>query len=75
MIRIYGGDSSPPLKGVGFLAETEMKSRECPKESSILGERSKGPSMNTPICDQYIEEQWVSEWRISLQKDLKALKS
>ncbi len=51
-----------------------MHSNSCPRETNVNGRR-RGPSMNAPICNQYVEKQSSSEWREELQKRLDALKS
>lgn len=49
-----------------------MHSNSCPRETNVNGRR-RGPSMNAPICNQYVEKQSSSEWRVELQKRLYAL--
>ena len=51
-----------------------MHSNECPRETNVNGRR-RGPSMNAPICGQYVEKQSSTERRAELQRRLDALKS
>lgn len=50
-----------------------MCSGDCPREIHQRNGRYKGPSMNSPICNEFQEKQWDIENREKLKKELETL--
>lgn len=46
-----------------------MKSSECPREKNVNG-MTRGPSINAPICNQFVIKNWVIKHQEDLQKEL-----